>query len=62
MRKILIKYSAAVTAFTLLATPAAALGIGDLAKVVLGNGSVLKKKARKNADPRLASPRKIRLR
>lgn len=43
MRKILIKYSAAVTAFTLVATPAAALGIGDLAKVVLGNGSVLKK-------------------
>ena len=43
MRKILIKYSVAVTAFALLTTPAAALGIGDLAKVVLGNGSVLKK-------------------
>jgi antitoxin component of RelBE/YafQ-DinJ toxin-antitoxin module len=39
MRKILI----AATACALAATPAAALGIGDLAKVVLGNSSVLKK-------------------
>jgi antitoxin component of RelBE/YafQ-DinJ toxin-antitoxin module len=43
MRKILIGYGAAVAASALLATPAAALGIGDLAKVVLGNSSVLKK-------------------
>jgi antitoxin component of RelBE/YafQ-DinJ toxin-antitoxin module len=43
MRKILIGYSVAATAFALIATPAVALGIGDLAKVVLGNSSVLKK-------------------
>ncbi len=43
MRKILIGYSVAVAAFGLVATPAAALGIGDLAKVVLGNSSVVKK-------------------
>jgi antitoxin component of RelBE/YafQ-DinJ toxin-antitoxin module len=43
MRKILIGYSVAAAAFVLAAAPAAALGIGDLAKVVLGNSSVLKK-------------------
>lgn len=39
MRKILI----AATACGLVVTPAAALGLGDLAKVVLGGNSVLKK-------------------
>ena len=43
MRKTLIKYSAVVAACAFVTAPAAALGIGDLAKVVLGNGSVLKK-------------------
>jgi antitoxin component of RelBE/YafQ-DinJ toxin-antitoxin module len=39
MRNILI----AATACAVVATPATALGIGDLAKVVLGGNSVLKK-------------------
>lgn len=39
MRKLLI----AATACAVAATPAVALGVGDLAKVILGNGSVLKK-------------------
>jgi antitoxin component of RelBE/YafQ-DinJ toxin-antitoxin module len=44
MRNILIGRGIAAAAVTLiLATPAAALGIGDLAKVVLGGNSVLKK-------------------
>ncbi|MEK6636772.1 MAG: hypothetical protein AABY88_01685 [Pseudomonadota bacterium] len=42
MRKILIG-SIAVTIVAGMPAPATALGIGDLAKVVLGNSSVLKK-------------------
>jgi antitoxin component of RelBE/YafQ-DinJ toxin-antitoxin module len=42
MRKTFITLSIAA-AFALAATPASALGLGDLAKVVLGNSSVLKK-------------------
>jgi antitoxin component of RelBE/YafQ-DinJ toxin-antitoxin module len=44
MRNILIRHGVAAAALALmLTTPAAALGLGDLAKVVLGGNSVLKK-------------------
>lgn len=44
MRKFQIKYQlAAIALAVIVATPATALGIGDLAKIVLGNSSVLKK-------------------
>ena len=44
MRRILTRsWLVAASLAVLVSTPAAALGIGDLAKVVLGNSSVLKK-------------------
>jgi antitoxin component of RelBE/YafQ-DinJ toxin-antitoxin module len=43
MRNILIKQGIVVTLALAVATPATALGLGDLAKVVLGGNSVLKK-------------------
>jgi antitoxin component of RelBE/YafQ-DinJ toxin-antitoxin module len=43
MRKILNVYTVPTVSLMLIATPASALDLGDLAKVVLGNSSVLKK-------------------
>lgn len=43
MRKKLIAHTLAAGSLGMLVTPASAVGLGDLAKVVLDNGSVLKK-------------------
>jgi hypothetical protein len=41
----IMKFGAALAATVLMTTPAYALGLGDLAKVVLGNGATVQKAA-----------------